>query len=141
MAADGRGCCNDIIIGDQGFKIHRLDDGSLFALSGPTFTADQLEEFFNAQLNGEKPAFPEDLGQWSALRLMRDRTVRYYNWEAKKSWRQAECPIAIGSGGELATGAMLAGADPMTAVRIASARDPFTGGRFIEEYLDVSFGR
>lgn len=37
--------------------------------------------------------------------------------------------IALGSGSVAAMGAMLAGADAKTAVKIASKLDPYTGGK------------
>lgn len=42
---------------------------------------------------------------------------------------KAGTPAAIGSGAEIAMGAMMAGADARQAVRIAIKLDPYTGGR------------
>lgn len=136
MACDGRGCVGDIIVSDKGAKIYRLGDGSLLGLSGAAFAGDQFADWLD---NGaRKDEFPKDIGEYRVLHLLVDGMVRYYSEHSARAWRPAELPIAIGSGGELATGAMLAGASPAEAVEIASLRDPFTGGEIFEEQLHVS---
>lgn len=51
------------------------------------------------------------------------------------SKQKVKLPYAIGSGGQIALGAMLAGASPGMAVRIAGSRDYRTGGRITELLL------
>ncbi len=122
MASDSRACRCDIVVSDQVKKIVRLKDGSLLGLAGRSSTMPKLA----AWLDGGG-AYPEDEGDWSAL-VLRDDGCRYYSNDQKQAYHTPDIPAAIGTGHELATGAMLAGADPATAVGIAAKRDPFTGG-------------
>jgi hypothetical protein len=135
MAADGRGCSNEIIAGDSGVKVIRLQDGSLLGTSGPTFALELMREWLDGDCVEE---FPKDAGEFGALHLTISGEIRLYTDASKRSWRQVDPPAAIGSGRELAMGAVLAGATLLEAVRIASLRDPFTGGKFMQlELQDV----
>jgi hypothetical protein len=126
MAADGRGCIHDTIAGDRGQKIYRLKDNSLFSLSGATYAADLFVEWLDEGADPSK--FPENMGEYGAIHLLTDGEAHYYNQDSKRAWRLVDCPFAVGSGREFAMGAMMAGASPAQAVRIAATRDPFTGG-------------
>jgi ATP-dependent protease HslVU (ClpYQ) peptidase subunit len=135
MAADGRGCSQDSIVSDRLVKVARLNDGSLLGVSGPSFSLD----FFAEWLNNPQNEFPKDIGDFAALHLTRKGEVHLYVESSKRSYREMDLPAGIGSGREFAIGAMLAGASPIEAIRVASLRDPFTGGEFREWSLeDVS---
>lgn len=66
----------------------------------------------------------------AALLLCSPRGRIYlYEGGASEPWRVQDRVAAIGSGGPVALGAMLAGVEPGEAVRIAAKVDPSTGGR------------
>lgn len=128
MAADSRGCANELIRNDAEKKLHRLKDGRVVGASG-TITAARayirwLEE------GGERPKIE---GAFSAIVLNPNGSAQiHYNDDEPDD---LAFPAAIGSGTALALGAMLAGASPAEAVAIAAKRDPFTGGTITEMSL------
>lgn len=122
MAADSRVGRNDMIVSNRHMKIARLQDGTLLGLSGRASTLSALVAYFD----GSMP-FPKDQGEWAALYLTSEG-IRLYSSDAGQAWVWVDPPHAIGSGCELALGAMLAGCSPVKAVEIAAIRDPFTGG-------------
>lgn len=118
MAADSLSTCGDIVMGTGIQKLHRLTDGSVVGIAGQT--RDALRAIA-ALTNGE-----EFDGEYTLLRLFADGAVLRY--EGCTYGLNAEIPAAIGSGFELAIGAILAGASPKLAVEIAASRDIYTGG-------------
>jgi hypothetical protein len=124
MACDGRGCVYDIIICESLVKIRRLEDGSLLGLAGHSHALDKLA----AWLNDPRSELSTELGEWTALRVMRDGETRLYSHAGPKAWRAVDLPAAIGTGREVALGAMLGGALPEEAVKIACLRDVYSGG-------------
>jgi len=123
IACDGRGCSNEVVFADQLLKIATLSDGSLLGLAGPSHALELVTDWLEG-----KTEFPADLGEWSALHIQPDAKVRLYTDKAQRAWREIDTPAAIGSGRELAIGAMLHGASAEEAVRIACQRDPYSGG-------------
>jgi ATP-dependent protease HslVU (ClpYQ) peptidase subunit len=122
MAADSRGSRGDLIVSNVLHKLVRLGDGSILGIAGRSSTAPLLAAWIEG-----KGEFPENSGDWSALHLT-SKELRLYSSESGKASNPLSLPAAIGSGAELALGAMLAGATPDGAVTIAATRDPFTGG-------------
>lgn len=104
-------------------KIIRLKDGRII---GCCECAVQVAQFVRWMDNpgDDKPALDGD--EFSALILNPDGTVDYIEKHAEPIRYLA--PMAIGSGGDFALGAMLAGKSPAEAVEIAMLRDTRTGG-------------
>jgi ATP-dependent protease HslVU (ClpYQ) peptidase subunit len=125
MAADGLLATEAGTIAEfDAEKIVRLKDGSLLGVSGDYPALHALAAF----LNGEKEEVEACGDNWEVLRLMPDGSGLYYcdkhpTFGVASSW-----PAVIGSGGDLALGAMLAGATPEQAVEIAAQRNIETGG-------------
>lgn len=120
MAGDGRGVACGTIISAQGLKVGRLSDGSLFGMAGAKEDRVPVVEWL--ENGGKKPK----VQRLSALHLRADGSLWYFNELLNPSG--ADLPCAVGSGMDLAIGAMEAGASPEMAVEIAARRDPDTGG-------------
>jgi ATP-dependent protease HslVU (ClpYQ) peptidase subunit len=105
-------------------KIVRLKDGSLLAAAGDYHALEALR----ACLDGEKDEVGICDGTWEAVRLMLDGSGLYYCDKHPSFGIGCTWPAALGSGGEIALGAMLAGATPKKAVEIAARRNIETGG-------------
>ena len=118
MAADSRGTTGDIVTSSKAKKLHRLPDGSIIGSAG--VTKDCLRAI-DAIADGK-----EYDGDYTLLRLMPDGKVLKY--ECCTYGMESELPATIGTGREVALGAMLAGANPKRAVTIAASCDVYTGG-------------
>lgn len=126
IAADSRGVSDFILQGNIN-KVFRLKDGSIAAFAGHSLCYSAAIEWLNG---GEKPNFKD--AEFYALILDSDG-VWYVDDNYHKERMPA--PYAIGSGCKFAMAAMLAGASPKEAVRIASKLDENTGGRIrVMEY-------
>jgi 20S proteasome alpha/beta subunit len=102
-------------------KITPLPDGSFFAAAGNQGVWGKLLRWF-LEPQGERPDVPD----CDVLVVRRDGTVEYF---CDAGFRLIKGPfVAIGSGAPPALGALHAGADAETAVRIAMLVDPYTGG-------------
>lgn len=127
MAADGLvTTAGDIICEMKATKVARLKDNSIIGMSGTVGALEGLRAF----LEGEKPE-AEICGTWDALRLMPDGSGLYYCDKHPTMGVASDWPATLGTGGELALGAMLAGATPKRAVEIAVQRDVWSGGQII----------
>lgn len=136
----------DTLISDEGSglrrgyhqKIFRLDDGSIIGCCGSSAA---IQRFKNWALAGadmaNKPIFTVDHG-FGCIWVRPDGTVSC--WHSEMMEPQHTIPpawgMAMGSGNEVAVGAMAAGADPMRAVEIAAMIDTGTGGSIQVESLD-----
>lgn len=127
MAADGL-VTNDrnVVVEFDAMKVRRLKDGSLLGYSGMY----HLGEALAAVIESNKTEV-EACGEWDALRLMPDGTGLYYCDKHPTLGAPCSWPATLGTGGELALGAMLAGKTPKQAVEIAAQRDTDTGGTII----------
>lgn len=134
MACDGLGTVYDIVVADAVVKIRRLEDGSLFGLAGSNHTLDMVA----AWVLDEQGDLPTDLDEWTALRLMPNGEVRLYSSNGPRGWTTVSVPAAIGTGREVALGAMLGGALPEDAVKIACLRDVYSGGLVTALALEVA---
>lgn len=101
-------------------KVHHLKDGSVAGLSGDAVQFEPMLDYLNGE--GDPPD-----GDVNALVLKVDGSIRKF--ENGQSLPYAG-PAAIGSGTDLALGALLAGASPEEAVRIACERDCYSGMGF-----------
>lgn len=120
IVSDGRGARRGVIVCDELIKIDRLDDGRLIGIVGTLDDFGRGLEWFNK--GGNKPTLDEET---SFLVVGLDGVFIY---DSKLHPQPAISPTAIGSGFEIAIGAMDAGASPHEAIMIASRRDPYTGG-------------
>jgi ATP-dependent protease HslVU (ClpYQ) peptidase subunit len=110
-------------------KVRRLADGRIFGLAGSPFDLDPVEQWLNE--GGEFPPVNHD---FDLLVLEPDGKVYSYN---EHGYRTLELlPAAIGSGTELAVGAMEAGATPLAAVAIACKRQRGCAGTIVCLALD-----
>lgn len=129
MAGDGARFRNDIMVAASAAKVNRLSDGSLLGCSGASHDCIALRLWIDGGEQGHRPR----AGSLSGLHLKPNGELLYYSEKGPPV--PAEIPATAGSGGELALGAMLAGASPAEAVRIAAQRDPYTGGNICVETL------
>lgn len=125
MAGDGARFMNDIQRSSTVEKVVRLPDGSLLGCSGDSPDCEAFRQWVVGGQVGPRPSAKS----LSALHLQPDGTLLYYS--VRGLGVTAEAPAAVGSGNELALGAMLAGVSPKRAVEIAAERDPFTAGRIL----------
>lgn len=122
MAADSRGCANDVIRCDNEQKLRRLKDGRIVGFSGTSSAAREYIDWLDN--GGDRPKIEDS---FAALVLHQNGTAEVHCDNALPD--EADLPAVLGSGGAIALGAMLAGATPEQAVAIAAQRDPFTGGK------------
>lgn len=128
MAGDGQVSSNSTICNTGLRKVHRLSDGRLVGVAGSAFHIAPFVDWLEA--GGDCPELGEN---FDALVLELDGKCWAYN---EKGLRIPEpAPTAVGSGRELAIGAMLAGVSAAEAVRLAATRDNCTGGTITEERI------
>ena len=130
MAADSRGCANDIIRNDAEVKLYRISGGRIAGCSGTKSAAAAYIAWLDRADGSEKPKVDDG---FHVLILHPSGLIEVHSNDEMPD--VAEAPAVIGSGGPLALGAMLAGASPAEAVEIAARRDPFTGGAISEMTL------
>jgi ATP-dependent protease HslVU (ClpYQ) peptidase subunit len=121
MAADRR-VTGDGLIHCNTRKIARATNGDIIGVAGSAFDLGAFLAWYNSDRS-------EPLQMWEkseALVLTTDGKVFCYNDTGR--FFEHETPAALGSGGAVAYGAMLAGASPVDAVHIASQRDIYSGG-------------
>jgi hypothetical protein len=107
-------------------KILRLPDGSIIGAAGDS---DRWPEAV-AELSRSIAAndLPQEMkGNYELLRLLPNGKVIGYAERLRPY--SLSVPAAIGSGGDYAKAALLAGADLKTAIKIAGKIDLHTGGR------------
>lgn len=128
IATDGRTMAGDSMTSASGQimrfqqKVHRLKDGRVAGACGLTTDCQQLIRWLDE--GGDKPTLGEEV---AALVLNVDGTV---DWIDNKFEivRNGLLPAAIGSGGDLAIGMMLAGKSPKDAVELVCTRQIDCGG-------------
>lgn len=121
MAGDSLTTCDGYHLASNR-KVHRCEDGRIFGVAGLSTDAVKFRRYM---LGGDETR-PTMSDEFCALILNTDGTVDWMD----KEWELVRyiVPAAIGSGQELAQGAMLAGANPGEAVAIAARLDRKTGG-------------
>lgn len=135
IACDGKSMAGDTLVtsGSEivgyAIKIERTKDGRIFGSAGP---GDDCRRFAQWMQGGDKPELSND---FSALILTLDGTVYYVGATLEPS--EFIVPQALGSGGDFAIGAMLAGKSPRDAVAIAIERDTRSGGDITVEHLEL----
>lgn len=130
MAADSL-VTSDRVVSGTVRKLSRLKDGGIVGCAGRVDVAGE----FAAWLNGvaEKPKEVDD--DFYALVLTADGEVFLYDERLSPTHVEADF-YAIGSGHEVAKGAMAAGATPEEAVEIACKLNLYTGPPVLVERLD-----
>ena len=126
MASDGLVMESDVIIGLDEAKIERLTNGSLYGSAGDCVGGDRIRDWLN---DGADPdTFPraEDT---RALVLTTGGVVHLYDGASGGRSVIVKPPMAIGSGMDIAIGAMDAGATPAEAVEITMRRVATCGGK------------
>ena len=135
IATDGKSMAGDTLATCKGFlmgrhkKVRRLRDGRIVGASGPTTDCQMLVRWIEE--GGEKPSLGEEV---SAIILNPDGTVDWIDYKLEIV-ENHELPAAIGCGGDLAIGAMLAGATPYEAVMLVTTRQLDIGGEITVEEI------
>jgi ATP-dependent protease HslVU (ClpYQ) peptidase subunit len=129
MAGDGARFRNDTAVAFNAAKVTRLRDGSILGCSGATVDCEALRAWLDEGGEGDRPK-AESL---TALWLRTPADVRHFSERGPHI--EVELPAAVGTGSDLALGAMLAGVSPHQAVEIAKSRDVYTGGKITVEHL------
>lgn len=118
VAADSRSTCGNLVVQRAAVKLRRLADGRVLGTAG---TAAQGIEFGDWLDAGADPAERPDFDDLEAIVLDYDCHVWACGNSGKLTLRDA--PHAIGTGGDVALGAMLAGRDAFEAVKLACTVD------------------
>jgi hypothetical protein len=134
MATDSRSTIDDLIVTDTAEKIVRSKDGAVLGVSGDRGACTLVRAWWAdgadmAVLPALKPS-PDGDSPFVGLILRPDGTVEGIDHHFAFMPRTA--PTAIGSGGQVALGAMLAGRTPKEAVAIAAGQISSVGGRVHE---------
>lgn len=110
-------------------KVHRLKNGTIVGCSGHATDARAFVRWMDHE-SGDRPPIGES---FEALLLRPDGTVEWIDHKFEPV--EYLVPMAIGSGGDIALGAMLAGKSPKRAVKIAALRDSCTDGKITVESI------
>jgi ATP-dependent protease HslVU (ClpYQ) peptidase subunit len=121
MAGDGLATRSTLVTAFDAQKVTMLDDGRIIGAAGEKPDTRKFRAWL--QDGGPRPKL-KDL---AALVLHPDGRLVYHT-DSDPEGTATGIPNAIGSGCEVAIGAMLAGLSPEKAVEIAAARDVYTGG-------------
>ena len=127
MAADSQLTSGSIAVSGNVSKIH-FKDGNVFAVSGLWGDTLKILKWFEAGLKGDIPKITDDS---QGLLLKADGTF-YGLWENQTmvSLDQNEF-YAIGSGADIALGAMEMGASAVESVEVGIKRDIYSGGKVV----------
>jgi ATP-dependent protease HslVU (ClpYQ) peptidase subunit len=127
MAGDGRMTANFVVVTDDAVKVHRLGDGRIVGMSGGSAHKLPLLAWLDAN-DGTRfdPDYQDGEEHINAIVLHPDGTLDQINPYGRAI--RITAPATIGSGCELALGAMMAGLDATAAVAQAMKRDIYSGG-------------
>ena len=122
MAADTRLTWDDEST-SPGIKIERVHS-EIIGIAGDVAAGNRYLDWYRAGSKGRKPKVTKD---FKALRLNKEGL---YLVDHDLVWVKVDAPFyAIGSGAQLAIGALEMGATPKQAVEIAAKHDNYTGGQ------------
>lgn len=116
-----------LIIHLDTMKIRRLSSGAIMGMAGTPYDLDSVEDWFNASVPADFPKVEE---LFDLMVVEPDERVFVYSRRGTRT--EVMPPHAIGSGMDLAIGAMLAGATPREAVNIVVNRHQSCGGVITE---------
>ena len=138
LCTDGKVMVCDGMVNDEGMitdmafnKIRRLKDGSIVGGTGSAFDLDRFVGWLASGEQGDVPCALWEKGEFLMLRA--DGKVFCCIYQG----RPIETPSrqALGSGAGFAMAAMMAGADPMEAVKISCTLDIYSGGEIFAEAI------
>jgi len=128
IAADGLATRNgNVMVRDRAkIKVERGVQDAIYAMAGPSGMTDRIIKWHRAGADPkEVPPVGADEG-WSLLIITPDGCFAAGSGAPYPC--QVNLPFAIGSGADLALGAMEVGASPEEAVKAACRRDVHSGG-------------
>jgi ATP-dependent protease HslVU (ClpYQ) peptidase subunit len=129
MAGDSLTTAGNMRVADT-VKVHRTKDGRIYGGCGPSTSNAAFLKWME-----EQTAPPELAEEFEALILHPDGTVYWIDHKLQPI--RYLSPMAVGSGSDIAIGAMLAGMDAANAVAVAKKRDIRTGGTVTAIHLDM----
>lgn len=121
MAGDGQREIHGTIVIRDAQKVRRLSDGRIVGTAGDVAFGMAIVEWLE---DGGDPPKLEDGG----CVLVLTPAGEVFHIDKYCKLLPVQVPVAIGSGMDMAIGAMEHGASPFEAVTIAARRDPGTGG-------------
>lgn len=132
LAADGRRLWGGEIVADNFEKIHRLESvikgiPAVVGVAGSAAVRDALYKWLADGANPKEAIAKSESIDWDMILV--DMARRAWFLHAACPYPvEIRPPLAIGAGGELATGAMLAGANAVGAVQLVGRRTNHSGG-------------
>lgn len=106
-------------------KIKRLKNGCLVGFAGIVSTGQALMEWLETADDNKKPETTEEEDA-EAILISPTGNIMFCDRNGGMIWTE-DRQAAIGSGGDLALGALLSGATAVQAVQLAIERDPNSG--------------
>lgn len=134
IAADGLKIWGGEVMGLSHEKVRREWNG-IYAMTGTAPYFDPLVKWHQSGADPEKAPKCSDDNSWALLFIDRLGSVTKYSSSCAYP-EVFPTPIALGAGGEMATGAMLAKASAAEAVSIVAARTNHTGGEI--QVIDIA---
>jgi len=131
LAADSRITEGNYIFTDEAEKVFKVGD-TYVAICGEYQSGLAYVDWLKKERSSEKPTVSED--NFSAILVTSDGVFCVDNMLIPM---KVSLPYAMGSGGPVALGAMLAGCSPAEAINIALQVDASSGGE-VQEY-DLEF--
>lgn len=129
MVADGLSTSSGIVISECAVKMHQLEDGRVFGGCGYYHEVMSVVRWLEAGEPDERPTVDQD---FMGLLLSDDGAELIEHGMARQ---RCVMPVAIGSGRDIAIGAMMAGKGPIEAVKLACERDVYSGGQITAKTL------
>lgn len=135
IAVDGLMTIGKMVSGDNRDKKYDFDGGWLF-YSGPDAALDAIQ-----QIDDIESLLKQDIGEsWVGI-YVKDKSMRIIGANPGELpttyvWRDMETPIAFGTGGDFAMGAMHSGKSAKEAVEITSKLVTSVGGTIREYSLE-----
>ena len=127
IAADSRMCYGKMIDNDNVNKLFKFSDGSVLAGAGHWEQILLMVDIFKSNLKKKQKKLPNLKTKCDFIFVDPGNKQVWINtggfWDIEKRY------YSIGSGSVFAFGALDAGADAVTALKIAKGRDTGTGGR------------
>lgn len=118
-------------------KIVRLDDGRLVGAAGNAGVISRFVEHLRNPANNPPPEKAED--EFCAMVVSLDGSIQHWNDRFEPNMAASIGYYAIGSGEEVARGAMEMGASAIEAVNVACRLDAFTRQPIQIEFLQQEF--
>jgi ATP-dependent protease HslVU (ClpYQ) peptidase subunit len=125
LASDGQLTGADLVASLVQQKVFRLADGSVIGYAGELASSLAFHEWITNGMTKETE--PELSEAFAAIRINGTSTVTTYDYNCIAI--ELPAPMCVGSGAQIALGAMLAGKTPLEAVKIAVTRDIYSGGK------------